>query len=765
MTTPETFNGLVGVEGEKKINRKEKNAGVEHAVSNQNLGTVHTKCQGLLDFAAPGSSDRIAELHETILASASSVVHNSDRLVNIASKANDGVTNLTTEATASVGKLNGILEKIEKSVEGAQTTVDTINSFLTSTLPQPELIQTILTFVNGALFSMSSKSLTPLYQSLIQYCINKGFTFLTVKLFAHKILDMIISYFTQVKCQSLEEAFDIIQQSPQQKLHEFMTNILNIEWVKTNFTKFGDLIPTLLAATLSFITLLFVGVKDINLNSLMNEASLIGRCTKGVSDFYMLFDKIWKWLDDKICLFVNGKDRDQFTQYKMFPLLDRSISILLKIKEIPNLKDVLASDRELCREIKRIFSLLDHYQDLANTNRNFTLATRVKNVRFTLKIVEEMANCYANCNSKPRVPPVCMSFAGTPGVGKTELMTLIVDRLSKDLYESAQYSDLVFDRKIETEYWDGYRTTHKIVKYDDAFQMPDSAQMSRKSEFMEVIRLCNTDSCLLHMAAVEDKNNTYFHSDFVMITTNCLNVDPKSIKDKGAYLRRIDFDCKVSVNPKFAVMKRSGLPMVSDKKIYFHHYPNKTEEDYISDITSPDFTIPKTDIYNIECTHWDSVKEEMVTKVYNFEEFYPLIVAKKKLNTKIHSKYMNESFVGLDGEIREEIKIIAQGEEDAPIHTAYADSYKSFVGEEEADIVEKQDIRALDKATEKLTNLGYSIMETRVAGHLVTMYLALKKFLADHWRKILGVVSLVTVSGGLAWLAFRPCKLLRHWPM
>lgn len=147
-----------------------------------------------------------------------------------------------------------------------------------------------------------------------------------------------------------------------------------------------------------------------------------------------------------------------------------------------------------------------------------------------------------------RKEPVCIAICGDTGIGKSHMM----NRLQQDLLKITGAFDpehaienSVYARASEQEFWDGY-TGQSIAIYDDFGQRVDSIS-NPNLEFFEIIRAVNIFSYPLHTAALQDKANTPFTSDFVILTTNLHNWRVESIRSQEAFARRIHLNLKMYI--------------------------------------------------------------------------------------------------------------------------------------------------------------------------------------------------------------------------
>ncbi|AZB50980.1 ORF 1 [Bemisia-associated dicistrovirus 1] len=175
----------------------------------------------------------------------------------------------------------------------------------------------------------------------------------------------------------------------------------------------------------------------------------------------------------------------------------------------------------------------------------------------------EMFRIVSDKNPKAHVmrkEPVCVALYGPTGIGKSYLMS----RMQQDLLKISGRFDpnmplegLIYARSVEQEFWDGYMG-QPIVVYDDFGQRVDSIQ-NPNLEFFEIIRGVNIFPYHLHCAALSEKANNPFTSDFLILTTNLENSKPVSIISPEAFDRRIHIKAFISLIPEVC-------DIVSDKE-------------------------------------------------------------------------------------------------------------------------------------------------------------------------------------------------------
>jgi len=129
----------------------------------------------------------------------------------------------------------------------------------------------------------------------------------------------------------------------------------------------------------------------------------------------------------------------------------------------------------------------------------------------------------ASQTARDRVEPVCILIFGASGVGKTTTMTQLNVDLAPTLHdldeshEAVWNDNMIYTKKTETEFWDGYKR-QRIIGLDDLWQTDEAT--IRRSESMMVINLVNRAAYQLNMSAVPDKTGVYAEPRIVEITRN-----------------------------------------------------------------------------------------------------------------------------------------------------------------------------------------------------------------------------------------------------
>lgn len=162
----------------------------------------------------------------------------------------------------------------------------------------------------------------------------------------------------------------------------------------------------------------------------------------------------------------------------------------------------------------------------------------------------------------PRIEPTFVMLQGKSAVGKSLITPLLASELISKCgiaRDGKVYSSYVYNRCVETEFWDGY-SGQKVIVYDDFGQLYDSASKPNL-ELMEVLRLGNSAPFFVNMARLEAKGRTRIACDFVLMSCNVAptTATVQSLQEPNAVMRRIDYMIEVGVKPEF--MKDGKIDM------------------------------------------------------------------------------------------------------------------------------------------------------------------------------------------------------------
>ncbi len=229
---------------------------------------------------------------------------------------------------------------------------------------------------------------------------------------------------------------------------------------------------------------------------------------------------------------------------------------------------------------------------LSTKFKNYKEASGVRAaLNFHMTLVNKLLTPFNNANligRSPRAVPLAILLSGESGVGKTFatlpllnfVMSRVLDACDRRLLGS-NWSNFVYTRQKEMEFWDGYNGQFCTV-YDDFCQVRDSVG-DGGGEAMEIIRMVNLWPANCHMASMEEKANTIFMSRIVLASTNLPELKFKSIVQPEAVKRRFaiqvtvcvtkEFSTPETVNnePKYRKLDHSKIDKPFDPEIYEFH--------------------------------------------------------------------------------------------------------------------------------------------------------------------------------------------------
>lgn len=242
----------------------------------------------------------------------------------------------------------------------------------------------------------------------------------------------------------------------------------------------------------------------------------------------------------------------------------------------------------------------------------------------------------------PRIEPINIYIHGKSGVGKTGLINfLAIDLLKVEGItkrgDKADYTEELYYRAIEQDFWDGY-CGQRIVVYDDFGQLIDSPQKPNL-EYMEWIRTGNMAPMPLHMAHLQEKSKSFFTSRVVIATSNNQLKDVKipSLSAPEAFKRRIDICVEVINAKEFTkqVYERDGIIV------------DRLDQAKVARITGKPFS---TQSYRFNMQN--VATGEQIGKTMNYEQFRNACVKlyeKRKTSssqlTQVLEEHAKESFV------------------------------------------------------------------------------------------------------------------------
>lgn len=290
-----------------------------------------------------------------------------------------------------------------------------------------------------------------------------------------------------------------------------------------------------------------------SVNNAMKFASTLGRAITGATGAIAVLSTIALPVFDKIYEYVVGVPRDLQGLSGMEAEVADFISSVNKLY-----KDGLDSYENL-RDDLDIQNRLLTLRTLGATLNKRLLGTKCSARAYRIferyylmleKLIDK-AELIGGKGTGPRPEPLVVQLFGKSGTGKSHVPYFIAADLCSWEDKEGDPINHMYYRKTDNEYFDGYKPgTHLMCVYDDFGQVKDS-KSKPNTEFLELIYACNIAEYALHMADIKEKNNTYFNSKLILLTTNHCHYKIDSLTEPEAFLRRVDLRFEVSINPLF----------------------------------------------------------------------------------------------------------------------------------------------------------------------------------------------------------------------
>lgn len=342
--------------------------------------------------------------------------------------------------------------------------------------------------------------------------------------------------------------------------------------------------------------------KSSSIDEFVASATKLGSFVRAMDNSWKGFSKLAEFLFDYCFEYYTGFPRDVSEANKF---VDGVQEWFVACNELCS-NDVLERiqvDPKLCRQIERLYL------------QGLTITTRCSILKLDIGMRRSIENCQRNIAalndrvsksgafcSGPKVEPLIIQLWGESGVGKSGMTYFVAGDILKteDLLcggtgiVSEDWANQIYPRNVEQEFFDGYRN-QLIVFYDDFGQLRDS-QAKPNIEFMEMIRFGNLAPMCLHMAALEQKDKTYFSSKCVILSSNTREYAIESLISKEAFMRRIDVSVEVRVLEKWRIpnspklntdavvehFKEPLVPDVYEVRLWKNNQPSPTWIPYSS---------------------------------------------------------------------------------------------------------------------------------------------------------------------------------------
>lgn len=370
----------------------------------------------------------------------------------------------------------------------------------------------------------------------------------------------------------------------------------------------------------------------------MMAITKIGGSARGIMNIWQLIEKVVKDGIPLIYKYVTG------VPYEVVQLETYFDDIRAWYDEVNELVsstvlDEISVSQEKCKYVENLYRQGMTYISRAEEMRMDPKMIRAVEFHFNvLRVYYDRVQASGAFKCSPRVEPIVLCITGNPGVGKSGMMFPLAIEMLRALglqgEELKKWSQHIYTRNVNQEYWDGYHD-QLICMYDDFSQKRDTVAAPNE-EFFEVIKTANSAPYNLHMAATQDKARTYFKSKAIILSSNTSYFNPQSLTHPDAVRRRIDFMVQVTVKPEFRL---HGTDRIDGTKVAAK-YPGGFS----------------TDIYNIYIC--DAMTgHHMYRDPISYDEFLGRLLA--KLDAKIngsekHLRYLNDLAAQIDESDTEE---------------------------------------------------------------------------------------------------------------
>lgn len=413
-----------------------------------------------------------------------------------------------------------------------QELMTSVKAELSDKISDPDTISTILAFVsNFAVVYRYPDTLT-----LTNCVINLLNVFHVSKPLIECLMKSLAPYFTNV--------VNIFTQKP------IAQGVQDVETISS--------IGPILLGLLSVITLSRVPSTSC-FSKALKLASDLGRAFIGISSITNALPTFCLHLYDVFHVWMYGVPRDM-TQFEQFEeVATRVFTKIAKLSKIDNIER-LRTDTKLRDEIRDIrFKAHLVFTNLLKTKVSPQVCSVYRTYLIKIDELAKKAELHGGSMRGPRKEPLCVMFSGASGQGKSQLpLFLATDILLADGQEVNSMDDVVqetYVRNITQKHYNGYRGQTVFV-YDDFGQVRDS-NTNPNEEYIEIIKSQNMFEYPLLMADLLEKNNTFFVSKAIILTSNSMNHNIQSLTCAEAFNRRIHLRYEVKVDP--ACQNNSGM--------------------------------------------------------------------------------------------------------------------------------------------------------------------------------------------------------------
>lgn len=312
--------------------------------------------------------------------------------------------------------------------------------------------------------------------------------------------------------------------------------------------------------------------RDSEISECVNGVTKLGGLVRGASFAWQGLEKLITFVLRKLFEWQTGLPAEVQTLEVFMSGVTQWFQEVQDLISLHTADDIMRSS-ELCSWIETLYRQGAQFSVMAAESKAPRELLQPFHMHWNvLQSLYNKATASGAFRAGPRVEPLVIYIYGGSGVGKSGLMyplatdILKIDGIPADQQGRPDVTREIYMRNVEQEYWDGY-TNQRAVIYDDFAQIVDSAGHPNP-EFMELIRTGNLAPYPLHMAALEDKNKTYFTSRIVICTSNTDvgMIRPESISCKEAVRRRFDVCVEISNKAEYTT-ERDGKRYLDTRKV------------------------------------------------------------------------------------------------------------------------------------------------------------------------------------------------------
>lgn len=296
----------------------------------------------------------------------------------------------------------------------------------------------------------------------------------------------------------------------------------------------------------SFKSLFVTNATTISMTTVAKNVSLFNNLTRACTTIKDLL----VWVLGNLSDFVDfvwecATGEPFFSKSKEIAKINKSAKALCESFETP-----LPNDR-VHKDIAFRKMVIENYQELTFQHKAMSVYGNAVAIQVKT-LVEKYAGLYrsalaAQKEAKVRTEPIWIYLSGVPGRGKTTLVNFLLAALHQVVVGKPFTINERFERKQETEFWEGYRSQWATT-IDDVFQVSDIQKRTRQT--MELIDMVNTNPYPVNMAF--DKGDRNFESLVVVTTTNNKGLPQNlGVEEPSALYRRMTVKVEVRVKDQF----------------------------------------------------------------------------------------------------------------------------------------------------------------------------------------------------------------------